>query len=500
MTTRRYQPSLNRQQEMLLPSRVEDYVSQNNTVRAIDAYVNTLDLKELEFQHTEVVITSGQPPFNPAALLKLYLYGYLQGIRSSRKLESETRRNLEVMWLVEGLLPTYKTIADFRKTNSAALKAANREFLLLCKELMLLGGETVAVDGSFFKADASKQGIYTEDKLKKQLESLEKKITQYQEELDKQDATDDKLDQGSLSEDKNLAEKLALIKQKKAEKEALQQQLKDSGEKQISTVDKDARLLSKYGKTVAGHNVQIAVDSKHHLIVAEAVVPDGNDMQQLAPMLEKAQDILQSDNLDGLGDSGYYSGSQIKACEDQNITVYVAVPDKSKSKAKKGRLTREQFEYDAGQDCYVCPQGEKLTRRGKSIQKGGKNYLRYKSGEAVCAECPMRKKCLGERSKSKHIERWEHEDVVDRHKQRMAENPDKMRQRAALAEHPFGTLKHRAGMNHFLMRGLEKCGGEFSLMVLGYNFTRVINLLGVDFLRDYCDQRQGNELKNSQCA
>lgn len=163
MTTRRYQPSLNRQQEMLLPSRVEDYVSQNYTVRAIDAYVNTLDLKELEFQHTKVVFTSGQPPFNPAALLKLYLYGYLQGIRSSRKLENETRRNLEVMWLVEGLLSTYKTIADFRKTNSAALKAANREFLLLCKELMLLGGETVAVDGSFFNADANKQGIYTED-------------------------------------------------------------------------------------------------------------------------------------------------------------------------------------------------------------------------------------------------------------------------------------------------------------------------------------------------
>ncbi|WP_233144580.1 IS1182 family transposase [Methyloprofundus sedimenti] len=346
MTTRRYQSSLNRQQEMLLPSRVEDYVSQNNTVRAIDAYVNTLDVKELGFQHTETIITSGQPPFNPAALLKLYLYGYLQGIRSSRKLESETRRNLEVMWLVEGLLPTYKTIADFRKSNSTALKAANRDFLLLCKELSLFGGETVAVDGSFFKGDVSKQGIYTEDKLKKQLEALEKKITQYQDELDKQDTADNKLDQDSLNEDNNLVEKLAIIKQKKAEKEALQQQLKDRGEKQISTVDEDARLLTKRGETVAGYNVQIAVDNKHRLIVAEDVVQDGNDMQQLAPMLEKAQSILQSENLDGLGDSGYFNGSQIKACEDQNITVYVPVPDKSRRMAEKGRLTREQFEYD----------------------------------------------------------------------------------------------------------------------------------------------------------
>jgi len=500
MTTRRYQSSFNRQQEMLLPSRVEDYVSQNNTVRAIDAYVNTLDLKDLAFQHTETIITSGQPPFNPAALLKLYLYGYLQGIRSSRKLESETRRNLEVMWLVEGLLPTYKTIADFRKSNSAALKAANRDFLLLCKELSLFGGETVAVDGSFFKADASKQGIYTEDKLKNQLEALEKKITQYQDELDKQDAADNTLNQGSLNEDKNLAEKLALIKQKKLEKEALQQQLKDSGKKQISTVDEDARLLTKRGGTVAGYNVQIAVDAKYKLIVAEDVVQDGNDMQQLTPMLEKAQEILQSKNLDGLGDSGYFNSTHIKACEDQNITVYVAVPDKSKRMAKKGRITRDQFKYDAEQNCYVCPQGEKITRCGKPLEKGGKNYIRYKSNVDVCAECPLQKKCLGEKAKLKQIERWEHEEVIDRHKQRMAENPNKMRQRGALAEHPFGTLKHRAGMNHFLMRGLEKCGGEFSLMVLGYNFVRVINLLGVGFLRDYCIQRQRNELKNSQYA
>ncbi|WP_233144724.1 transposase [Methyloprofundus sedimenti] len=280
----------------------------------------------------------------------------------------------------------------------------------------------------------------------------------------------------------------------------MQQQLKDRGEKQISTVDEDARLLTKRGETVAGYNVQIAVDNKHRLIVAEDVVQDGNDMQQLAPMLEKAQSILQSENLDGLGDSGYFNGSQIKACEDQNITVYVPVPDKSRRMAEKGRLTREQFEYDTEQDCYVCPQDEKLTRRGKPLQKGGKNYIRYKSDAAVCAECPLQKKCLSEKAKSKQIERWEHEEVVDHHKQRMAKDPNKMRQRAALAEHPFGTLKHRAGINHFLMRGLEKCGGEFGLMVLGYNFVRVINLLGVDFLRDYCVQRQKNKLKNSQYA
>ena len=255
MVFRRYQQTLNRQQDMLLPPRVEDYVSQTNTVRAIDAYVNPLYLQHLDFKHTQSVISSGQPAYNPGALLKLYLYGYLQGIRSSRKLERETCRNLEVIWLVEGLQPSYKTIADFRKGNSAALKATNRDFLLLCKELSLFGSEKVAVDGSFFKADANKDGIYTEEKLINQLEYLDKKITTYQEALDQQDADDDKADQGYLAEDEQLNEKLLILKEKQAQKKALQQRLEESGNKQISTVDKDARLLTKRGQTIAGYHV-----------------------------------------------------------------------------------------------------------------------------------------------------------------------------------------------------------------------------------------------------
>ena len=372
MAQRRYQQSLNRQQDMLLPPRVEDYVSQNNTVRAIDAYVNTLDLQQLDFKNTQSEISSGQPAYDPAALLKLYLYGYLQGIRSSRKLERETCRNLEVMWLVEGIQPTYKTIADFRKENSVALKATNRDFLLLCKELSLFGAEEVAVDGSFFKADANKDGIYTEQKLAHQIESLEKKITAYQEALDQQDAADDKADQDHLAEDEQLNEKLLILKEKQARKKALQQRLKDSGKKQISTVDKDARLLTKRGQTVAGYNVQIAVDSQHKLIVAEDVTQEGNDTQLLAPMLEKAQAIVEAENLIGLGDSGYYNGTQLKACEEQNITVYVAIPDKSKKTGQQKRFTREQFIYNKEQDCYHCPQGKPLTRNGSVVRKSNK--------------------------------------------------------------------------------------------------------------------------------
>lgn len=496
MSSRRYQPVLNRQQEMLLPPCVDEYVSQNNPVRAIDAYVDTLDLQALGFANSQPVMGAGQPAYDPAALLKLYLYGYLQGIRSSRKLEREASRNLEVMWLVEGLRPTYKTIADFRKVNGVALKAANRDFLLLCKELELFGGEQVAVDGSFFKADASKTGIHTEDKLNKQLEDLDKKIADYQQALAEQDAADDRAGQGSLVEDGQLQQKLERLRNKQAEKKALLQQLKDSGDKQVSTVDQDARLLTKRGQTVAGYNVQIVVDDKHKLIVAEEVTQDGNDVHQLAPMLEQAQSLLQSENLTGLADSGYYEGHQLKTCEDQNITVYVAIPDKSKAIAAKGRFTREQFSYDPEQDCYRCPQGNPLTASGKAHQKNGKWLTCYKSKAADCSQCPLREQCLTEKAAIKQIQRWEHEAVIERHQQRMGQKPGIMKKRGALAEHPFGVLKHRAGMNHFLMRGLEKCRGEFSLMVLGYNFTRLLNILDVDTLRDYCARRPENRLRN----
>jgi hypothetical protein len=367
---------------------------------------------------------------------------------------------------------------------------------LLCKELSLFGGEEVAVDGSFFKADANKAGIYTENKLDKQLAALEKTINDYQQALAEQDAADDKAGKGSLVEDGQLADKLKRLQEKQIEKKALQQQLKASEDRQISTVDPDARLLSKRGQTVAGYNVQIAVDSKHKLIVAEDVTQDGNDSQQLQPMLAKAQELLQSDNLTGLADAGYYQREQIKSCEDNLITVYVAVPDKSKRMTKQGRFTREQFQYDSEKDNYLCPQGKILNCTGQRQTAGSINY-RYRSKVSLCKHCTEKQHCLSEKSKYREIERWEHQAVIERHQQRVTQQPNSMKKRAALVEHPFGTLKYRAGINHLLMRGLDKCRGEFSLMVLAYNFTRVLNILGVEFLRHYCDQRT---LKNVKLA
>ncbi len=500
MSSRRYQPSLNRHQDMLLPPRVDEYVSQNNTVRAIDAYVNTLDLEDLGFTHSQDCLSSGQPPFDPHALLKLYLYGYLQSLRSSRKLERECRRNLEAIWLVEGLRPSYKTIADFRKNNCAALIAANRDFLLLCKELALFGGEQVAVDGSYFKGDASKDSIYTAAKLDKQLEALEKKIKAYQRALNDQDAEDDQAGKGSLAEDESLAEKLRLLEKKQAEKKARKAQLQAGEEKQISTVDPDARLLRKRGHSTPGYNVQIAVDSQHQLIVAHDVVQDGNDSHQLASMLAKAQDVLASENLEGVADSGYHSGPEIKACEDQGIRVYVATKKPTTKASKRGRFSQQDFPYDAQQDHYLCPQGHRLLANKNPQTIAGKTMIRYRISATTCNACPLRKQCLTDKTQNKQIMRWEHQAMVEEHDERMQQNPQKMRQRSEWVEHPFGTLKHRAGIHHFLMRGLDKCAGEFGLMVLAYNFTRVMTLLGADFFRDYCAQKSESRQRKVEYA
>lgn len=493
--SRKYKLGKNRGDVMLLPPSVEDYVSPNNTVRAIEAYVNTLNLQELGFTNTRPQICSGQPAYAPQMLLKLYLYGYINRSHSSRRLQGETKRNLEVIWLVEGLCPGYKTIADFRKDNAGALKRANKDFVLLCNSLELFGGEECAVDGSFFKGNTSAANIHTEKNLKKVIAAVEKRIEEYQQRVDAQDAAEDKSGLCHSLEDSKLADKIAKLKERQTEKLALQKKLEATLDTQISTVDPDARLLKKNGKVVAGYNVQIAVDSKHKLIVASEVTRDGNDSQQLMPMLEKAQETLQSGNLKGLVDSGYNNSEQLKEAEDKGIEIYLPLPKLSEAATAEGRFTRDQFKYDALENYYKCPQGETLRPREHSKIRNGRMVRVYSIAIATCANCPLRSKCLSEKADHREIERWEHEAVIDRHKERMKNGGELMRKRSQIVEHPFGTMKFRAGMHHFLMRGMEKCQGEFSLMTLGYNFKRVLNIIGLDAFRDYCAQRSGKTLK-----
>jgi transposase len=496
MANRNYKVGQNRYQLSLLPPSIDEYISENNPVRAIDAYVETLNLADLNLKNSDAGLTAGQPAFHPGILIKLYLYGYMNRVHSSRRLEHEAARNLEVIWLMGNLLPSYKTIANFRKDNSKALKDINKDFILLCRQLNLFKGEEVAVDGSFFKADASKISIYTGHKLEQQLAELDKKIEAYQQQLAEQDALDDKCRLESLVEDNELSQKIERLKKQQAQKKDLQDRLKASSETQISTVDPDARLLSKHGQTTAGFNVQIAVDGQHKLIVAVDVTQDGNDTQLLVPLLEKAQAVLQSEQLIGLADTGYYSGEQIKLANEKGIEIYVPVPQRHGPKVPEGRFTREQFIYDAENDYYLCPQGERLSRCGKLCEHSNRNAWSYKSKRSVCNHCPLRNQCLSAQAFTKKIDRWEHESVVDRHREHMKGSGEKMKKRSSYVEHPFGTLKNRAGMHHFLMRGLEKCQGEFSLMAVCYNFTRVLNIIGVQAFKKWVE----NSEKRTQFA
>lgn len=486
MSDRRYKSGTPREQGFLLPPSVEDYVSLTNPVRAIDAYVDSLDLAEQGFVNSEGGLSKGQPAYCPSDLLKLYLYGYLNRVRSSRRLEQETYRNLEVIWLLQGLHPCYKTIADFRKNNLSALRSVNKDFVLLCKELELYGGELVGIDGSFFKGNASKGSMQTQGKLKKQLEKIESDIALYLEEIE---ASDDKVEVQSL-EDAHLQDKLVKLRERQKSCRDKLNDLKASGQTQLSATDPDARLLRKRGQTTAGYNVQYAVDDKHKLLVVCDVVNDGNDTGQLFPVSQRAKEALITENLEVAADSGYYNQAQLKDCQEAGITPYVAIPDKSGPVRKTGRFERKDFRFDKKLDVYKCPAGEHLERQSHLV-RSGKVMNKYVSKSGLCRACRLKGRCLPKKTPYRQIYRYEHEEVVEAHQKRMDQHGQEyMKKRASLAEHPFGTLKLWLGWTHFLMRGLEKVRGEMDLLMLSYNFKRVLNIIGIGAFREYCLQRR----------
>lgn len=479
--SRRYKTGADRHQGMLLPERVEDYVAPENPVRALDAYVESLDLQALGFTHTDAGVSPGQPSYPPAALLKLYLYGYLMRVRSSRKLEQECHRNLEVLWLLEGLKPNNKTIANFRKDNAEPLQAANRDFVLLCRELELYGRELVAIDGSFFRGDVGTKGIHSRAQLKKRLQRIEADIAEHLAALDAADTAETATE---THEGEPLCDKLAALRERQAREAERLSALEQSGETQVSEVDPDARRLQKNGQRVCGYNVQMAVDSRYKLLLDCTVTNEGNDSGQLEPVAQRARIRLGVDDLEVVADAGYFNPVQLKACADDGITPWVPEPAPRGRSAGAERVPRRAFTFDAEHDGYRCPQGQWLGRH-REIERTGKRMLGYASNPAVCADCPIRSACLPARTGYRELYRWEHEGwLEDHYRPRMAtEGAQHLRQRAALAEHPFGTLKRTCGWDHFLVRSLPKVRGEMALLMLAYNLRRVLNLLGLDGFR-----------------
>lgn len=486
MGKRRYKQGVDRAQGFLLPPSMEEYVGQDNPVRAIDSYVESLDLAELGFQSASGKETPGQPAYHPKVHLKLYLSGYLNRIRSSRRLETECYRNLEVMWLVQGQHPSHQAIANFRKDNLKALKQVNQDFVTLCKELDLFAAELVAIDGTFLRGNVSKAHIYTADRLQRALEHIQTDILAYLQEMEQGDQEASAARQA----DPQLQGKLTKLRAKQQKRAEQLAQLEASGEKQIAEVDEDARLLNKRGGTVAGYNVQIAVDSRHKLLVTSAVVQDNNDERQLAPMGQAAKAVRAVERLATTQDLGYFNAQQIKECLAHDITPYVPEPDKQAQTRQQGRFPRDAFQYDAQANVYRCPHGKEL-KFSRVVSKGEKQMHHYCSPVPVCAQCPVKGQCLPKKMAYRTISRWEHEALIETHRERMAKHGRAMmRQRAAICEHVFGTLKQWCGWTHFLLRGLEKVRGEMSLMMLAYNFKRVLNILGMGQFRAYCQIRK----------
>ena len=356
------------------------------------------------------------------------------------------------------------------------------------------------MDGSFFKAGASAGGIFTAKKPDDQPAALEKKIDARQGRLAEQEARDDRAGLGSLAEGGEPAGKLARPKERQAEKQAPRTRLEASGEGQISAADPDARPLGKKGKAAAGYNVQIAVDAKHKPIAASEATRDGNDRQQLVPVLERAQGIPQSGHLAGPAGTGYHGGEQIRQAEERGFAVYAPGPRAATAAEKDGRLARDRFQCDEAEDRHARPNGEALEACGKPQQRDGKPVQAHKSKASARAARPLRPQRPAEKAAYKKLERWPHEAAAERHRLRMAKAGGRMKKRGELAGHPFGTLKHRAGMRRFLVRGREKCRGEPSLAALCRNFTRALDILGCEALRDYCARRSGNQAKMVQCA
>jgi transposase len=462
-----------RGQLSLLPGSLDDWVGKDNPVRVIDAFVDGLDLKQLGFDTVEP-LDIGRPGYHPSIHLKLYIYGYLYRVQSSRRLERECHRNLEVMWLLGRLAPDHKTIADFRKDNGAAIKKACGQFVELCRSLGLLSKGSVAIDGSKFKAVNNRDKNFTEAKVEKRRTQLEESVARYLAQLD----TADRQEPSETIELKktHLKEKLEKLKSEMQKLEAIEQQVLASPDKQISLTDPDSRSMATSGRGsgVVGYNVQIAVDTEHHLIVHHEVTNVGTDRGQLASTATAAKEALGVDKLEAVADRGYFNGEEIKACDDAGITVTLPKPMTSSAKSA-GRFGKQDFVYKPQEDVYVCPAGEKLTYRF-TAEEHGQKLRRYWTD--ACHTCPIKAQCTTGRER--RITRWEHEEVVEAVQERLDKNPDAMRTRRETVEHPFGTLKMRMGATHFLCTTLPKVATEMALCVLTYNLTRVLNIVGVE--------------------
>jgi transposase len=469
---KRFVQGADRVQSTMLPECLDDWIGESNPVRAVDAFVDALDLGKLGFAGA-VPEATGRPSYHPSALLKLYIYGYLNRVQSSRRLEREAGRNLEAIWLLRRLVPDDKTIADFRKDNGPAIRKACVRFVELCREMGLLTKASVAIDGSKFKAVNNRDKNFTRAKVERRRAQLEASVARYLSQLDTADRQEPS--EALALKTERLKEKLVKLESEMRRLAALEEQMLASPDQQISLTDPDSRSMATSGRGsgVVGYNVQVAVDTEHHLIVTHEVTNVGSDRSQLAKVAEDAKAVLQADKLDAVADRGYFNGEEILACDRAGIVVTLPKPLTSGAKSA-GRFGKQDFAYLPEEDAYRCPAGERL-KYYYTNEENGQKLRRYWTN--VCRNCELKHRCTT--GTQRRITRWEHEHVLEAVQRRLDENPQAMRLRRETVEHPFGTMKARMGATHFLTKTLPRAATEMALSVLAYNLTRVMNIVGV---------------------
>src|SRR5436305_187915 len=469
---RRFVEAADRGQNTLFPECLQDWLGEDNPVRVIDVFVDELDLGELGFGGVAPEIT-GRPSYRPSVLRKLCSYGYLNRVQSSRRLEHEAYRNVEVMWLTGRLVPEHKTIADFRKDNGPAIRKVCAQFVALCREMGLLTKASVAIDGSKFKAVNNRDKNFTRAKMERRLAQIEESVARYLSQLDTADLQEPS--EALAAKTAHLKEKLAKLASEVRRLKAIEKEMLASPDQQISLTDPDSRSMATSGRGsgVVGYNVQVAVDTEHHLIVTHEVTNTGSDRSQLANVASQAKGVLGADHLDVVADRGYFNSTEILACEQADITVTLPKPMTSSAKSD-GRFGKQDFVYLPEKDAYRCPAGEQLPYRFTS-EEDGKRIRRYWT--TACQNCSLKSQCTT--GPERRIPRWEHEYLLDAVQQRLDANPLAMRQRRETVEHPFGTMKARMGATHFLTKTLPKVAAEMALSVLAYNLTRVMNIVGI---------------------
>ena len=458
----------NRTQSFLLPEALDDYVTDTNPVRVVDVFVDELDLQKLGFEGVEPALT-GRPSYHPEVMLKIYIYGYLNRIQSSRRLEREAQRNIELMWLTGRLAPDFKTIARFRKDNGKAIRSVCRQFVMLCQRLDLFSEALVAIDGSKFKAVNHRDRNFTSAKLERRMRDIEASIDRYLVQMDTADRQEPTI---AKAKSERLQDKIAALKEQMQILKQIEVQLNAAPDKQVSLTDPDARSMKTRGTGVVGYNVQVAVDAKHHLIVAHEVTNNGIDRDQLASMAKLARNEMGVEKLTAVADRGYYKSEEILACHQAGITVFVPKTVTSSATAH-GRFSKDDFIYNAEANEYRCPAGERLIWRYMTFERELKLHRYWSSN---CQQCSLKDKCTP--GIQRRVTRWEHEGVLDEMQIRLDHNPGMMRTRRQTVEHPFGTIKAWMGATHFLTRTIERVSTEMSLHVLACNMKRVIKVLG----------------------